>query len=82
VDASQIKDAQEAVEQLKETMKGNDTDAIKKASEKLSEALYTVSAALYAKTEQEQKAESDGPQGDASDDNVVDADYKVEDDKK
>ncbi|NLG86041.1 MAG: molecular chaperone DnaK [Firmicutes bacterium] len=88
VDASQIKAAQDALQQLKETIKGDDSEAIKKASEKLSEALYAVSSALYAKTEQEsntnageQQAAGPGAKTN-SDDNVVDADYKVEDDKK
>ncbi|HHV07739.1 MAG TPA: molecular chaperone DnaK [Firmicutes bacterium] len=89
VDKASIDTAKEALEQLKEKLNSDDTEAIKQASEKLSEALYAVSSALYAKTEQEkgteaagqQQANNAGPQT-GTDDNVVDADYKVEDDKK
>jgi len=89
VDKASIDTAKEALEQLKEKLNSDDTEAIKQASEKLSEALYAVSSALYAKTEQDkgteaagqQQANNAGPQT-GTDDNVVDADYKVEDDKK
>lgn len=83
VDQGPIDAAKEAVKELKEKLKSDDAEAIKKAGEKLSEALYAVSSALYAKTEKDtaQQTGDPGP-GTKTDDNVVDADYKVEDDKK
>lgn len=65
---------------------GEDLEAIKKATEELTEALYAVSSKIYqAEAAQGQGAEAQGDQGAeggyAERDNVVDADYKVEDDK-
>jgi molecular chaperone DnaK len=72
-----------AVNAVKE---GEDLEAIKKATEELTEALYAVSSKIYqAEAAQGQGAEAQGEQGAeggyAERDNVVDADYKVEDDK-
>jgi molecular chaperone DnaK len=72
-----------AVNAVKE---GEDLEAIKKATEELTEALYAVSSKIYqAEAAQGQGAEGQGEQGAeggyAESDNVVDADYKVEDDK-
>ncbi|HHV58422.1 MAG TPA: molecular chaperone DnaK [Firmicutes bacterium] len=88
VDAALVSRAREAVGKVKETLKGNDTAAIKKASEELSEALYALSSALYAKAGGGPGAgpgAGAGPNpgaGGKADDNVVDAEYKVDDDKK
>jgi molecular chaperone DnaK len=65
---------------------GDDLEAIKKATEELTEALYAVSSKIYqADAAQGQAGEAQGAQGEeggyAERDNVVDADYKVEDDK-
>ncbi len=72
-----------AVNAIKE---GDDLEAIKKTTEELTEALYAVSSKIYqAEAAQEQAGEAQGAQGEeggyADKDNVVDADYKVEDDK-
>jgi len=72
-----------AVNAVKE---GDDLEAIKKATEELTEALYAVSSKIYqADAAQGQEGEAQGDQGAeggyAERDNVVDADYKVEDDK-
>ena len=81
-----------AVSKLKETLKGNDTEAIKNATEELTKAFYAVSEKLYA-----QQGGQPGPDmganfggancgGDCgscnSDPNVVDADFEVVDDNK
>ena len=77
----------EAIGKLKETMKGTDTDAIKKDTEALTQAMYKFSEKLYANA---------APQGDAganpgTNPGAGDAgkggtyesgDYKVDDDKK
>ncbi len=75
----------EKVEVLKNIKDGNDIEAIKKATEELTNEFYNVSSKIYqAEAAQNQGAEgaddagSQGPQGD----NVVDADFKVEDDKE
>jgi len=68
---------------LKETLKGNDTQSIKNATEELTKAFYAVSEKLYQ--QQGGQAGPDmggytagGPTGSADD--VVDADYEVVDD--
>lgn len=75
----------EKVEVLKNIKDGTDIEAIKKATEELTNEFYNVSSKIYqAEAAQNQGAEdfndagSQGPQGD----NVVDADFKVEDDKE
>ncbi len=71
---------------LKEVVKGDDTEAIKAASEKLSQAFYAVSQKMY-----QQNPGAAGPggfdpnaagpnAGGAGQDDVYDADYKVVDD--
>ena len=71
-----------AVNAVKDT---DDLEAIKKATEELTEAFYKVSSKMY-EAANPQGAEGFDPNnmgGEApKDDNVVDADFKVEDDKK
>ncbi|MGE5632480.1 MAG: molecular chaperone DnaK, partial [Caulobacteraceae bacterium] len=65
---------------VKEALKGNDTQAIKNATEELTKVFYDISAKIYqggAGPQGPQGAPGAGPQGD----NTVNADYKVEDDK-
>lgn len=76
-----------AMDALKEKMKGDDVDAIKKATEDLTKPLYELSAELYKQTEAAKGAEAAGAgaanAGGAkkADDDVVDAEV-VDDDKK
>ena len=73
-----------AMDSLKETMKGEDVDAIKKATEELTKPLYELSAELYKQTEAAKGAEAgNAGAGEAkkADDDVVDAEV-VDDDKK
>lgn len=59
---------------------GNDIEAIKKATEELTQAFYAVSSKIYQSADaQEAQGSETGSNDDG--DNVVDADYKVEDDK-
>lgn len=72
-----------AVNTVKE---GDDLEAIKKATEELTEAFYAVSSKIYqSEAAQGQGGEAQGDQGAeggyAERDNVVDADYKVDEDK-
>ena len=75
-----------AMDALKETMKGDDVDAIKKATEELTKPLYELSAELYKQTEAAKGAEAGnagaaGSEAKKADDDVVDAEV-VDDDKK
>ena len=92
---NKVEKVKAASDKLKETIKGGDTDAIKKATEELQKPLYELSAAAYqAAGAQAQGAPGAGaeagPQPGADqgsskpeDDNVVDAEYtEVKDDKK
>ncbi|HWR60072.1 MAG TPA: molecular chaperone DnaK [Clostridia bacterium] len=62
---------------VKEALKGTDTAAIKAATEELTKVFYDLSSKIY-----QANAGQPGPDGaNPHDDNTVDADYKVEDDK-
>ena len=78
---------------MKEALKGNDTEAIKKATEELQKPLYELSAAAYQQAQQAAGAQG-APGADAgtagaagaqqqakADDDVVDAEF-TESDKK
>ena len=85
---------EDKVKALKAVKDGEDLEAIKKATEELTQAFYAVSSKMY-----QQQAGAQGAQGapgaegagfnpnmgqnagSKKDDNVVDADYKVDDDK-
>ena len=68
----------EKLEVLKNIKDSNDMEAIKKATEDLTEAFYKASEKIYQ--EEAKQAGAENPEG-PKDDNVVDADFKVEDDK-
>ena len=75
----------EKVKALTAIKDGEDLEAIKKATEELTEVLYGVSSKAYAATAETQGAEGEPSNGGAEanhDDNVVDADFKEEDEKK
>ncbi|AGK97070.1 molecular chaperone DnaK [Clostridium pasteurianum] len=76
------------LEDVKKVKEGEDLEAIKKATQELTDAFYAVSSKIYAATQEAQGADgAAGAQGaagaseDKKDDNVVDADYKVDEDK-
>ncbi len=60
-----------AIEKLKETLKGNDTDAIKADTEALEKEFYEFSAKLY-----QQSAPQNGAQDNGGDDTVYNADFE------
>ena len=73
---------QAGVEKLKEALKGDDTDAIKTATEELQQLFYAMSEKLYQNANPQGAAGADagGMGGGASPEgNVYDADYKVVD---
>ena len=61
---------------LKETLKGNDTEAIKAASEELTKRFYAIAEKLY---QQAPQGEPGAAQTGANGETVYDADYKVVD---
>ena len=80
-----------AVSELRNVMNGNDAAAIRAASEKVSEAFYPIAQKMYAQTGNNQSGDaaqnmggdpnmgSNPGTGTGNDDNVVDADFTVED---
>jgi molecular chaperone DnaK len=93
VDASIKKDIEEKLEALKKVLPGDDTEALKKASEELAQASMKLGEAIY-KAAQEKNAQAgaagpnasgDAPksEGDKAKDGAVDAEYEpVDKDKK
>lgn len=88
---TRINDAKDAVSKA---LEGNNMDELKETTEKLTEEFHTISAKMYeqAQAEQGQSADMSGDMGgnasgetgseQASDDNVVDAEYEVVDEDK
>ncbi|MCR4722712.1 MAG: molecular chaperone DnaK [Eubacteriales bacterium] len=80
-----------AVSELRNVMNGNDAAAIRAASEKVSEAFYPIAQKMYAQTGNNQSGDAAQNMGGdpnmggnpgtstGNDDNVVDADFTVED---
>ncbi|MCY6371828.1 molecular chaperone DnaK [Clostridium ganghwense] len=81
------KSIEDKLEELKKVKDGEDIEAIKKATEELTEAFHAVSSKMYqqagaqAGPDMGNMGGTDANAEKASDDNVVDADFKVEDDK-
>ena len=74
---------QAGIEKLKETLKGEDTDAIKAATEELTQAFYKMSEKLYQQQPQQPGADAGaqpGADAGAQGGQYYDADYKVVDD--
>ena len=83
VDKAKVDEVQKACDHLKEVLKGNDTEAIKKATEELQKPLYELSTEAYKAAGAQQQAGGSQSAGAAGDDNVVDAEYtEVKDDDK
>lgn len=78
---------QAEIDAVKKTLEGNDAQAIRSASEKLTQVSYEVFGRIYQQQAQQQGAGpgaggAQGGTGKSGDDNVVDADYEVMDDDK
>ena len=74
---------QAGIDKLKETLKGEDTDAIKAATEELTQLFYKMSEKLYQQKAPQGDPTQAGQQGGAQGDQggqYYDADYKVVDD--
>ena len=74
------------IDNVKKALEGTDTDKIKEATEKLTQAFYEISEKLYKQANPNAGAEGVDPNAAAgaeqaqNDGNVYDADYKVEED--
>lgn len=86
VDAGEIDKANTAKEALKTALAGTDLEAIKKATEELTEVVQQLSTKLYEQAAQAEQAAQGGADGGEAGgrgkDNVVDADYTVVDDEE
>lgn len=84
IDGAAKKDAEDAIEKLRETLKGNDVEAIKSAYDALQAKFQEVSAAAYkaaaASATQEPGNAPEEPA--AKKDDVVDAEFEVVDEDK
>lgn len=84
VDDAEVSKAQDAKEELKTALEGDDLDAIKEKKESLSEIVQDLTVKLYEQAQQQQAAQQD-PQdsndGSNGDDDVVDADFEEVDDE-
>ncbi|MBU3110463.1 molecular chaperone DnaK [Clostridium lacusfryxellense] len=79
------KDIEAKLEALKKVKDGEDTAATKKSTEELTEAFYAVTTKIYQAEAEAAQGTEGAAQGDAKepqDDNVVDADFKVDEDEK
>ena len=85
-DPAKVKEVNDAVAKLKESLKGEDIDKIKADAEALTKPLHELTEKLYQQAQQAQaqaQQQQAGQQSAKNDkDNVVDADYKVVDDDK
>ncbi len=93
VSAEDKKTVEEKIEAVKKVKDGEDLEAIKKATEDLTQTFYGITSKIYSQNAQAGQnpgadpnmgaGQNPGSQGTSGkkDDNVVDADYKVDDDK-
>lgn len=87
-DPAKVKEVNDAIATLRESLKGDDIEKIKKDAEALTKPLHELTEKLYQQAQQAQQA-AQGAQGAQQgaqqnakkDENVVDADYKVVDDE-
>ena len=81
VDAADKSNIEAKIEELKKIKDSDDIEAIKKAMEEANQAFYAVSSKMYqqAGVDPNNMGAQEGAQ--PQDDNVVDADFKVHDDK-
>ena len=89
IDASDKASIETEINKVKEALKGTDTEAIKKATESLTQVFYNISSKLYQNNPgfnpqggPQGGFQSEGTANNKGADNVYDADYKVVDDDK
>jgi molecular chaperone DnaK len=77
-------DINKEIENVRKALEGSDINAIKSASEKLSQAFYNVSSRIYQQAGGTGQTNSynSGSDGASNKENVYEADYRMEDDNK
>ena len=83
---------EDAIQKLKDALAGDDIERIKREQETLTEAMRSVAEELYAQPEADaadtaggattEGADASGQPGGSADDDVIDADFTMDDDKK
>ncbi|WP_336946952.1 molecular chaperone DnaK [Asaia sp. HN010] len=81
VPAADKSEAEAAVAATREAMNGTDVEALKSATERLTQAAMKIGQAVYAQSQAEEGAAA-GEAHSAKDENVVDADFEDVDDSK
>ena len=89
LDPAEVSDLQSGIDKVKDALKGTDTEAIKSATESLTQAFYKVSEKMYQQASAQAGqpgpdmggANFGGQQQSGGSDDVVDADYTVVDDQ-
>jgi molecular chaperone DnaK len=87
ISADKKADVEKAIEPVKEALKADNDEQIKSAMEKLNEAMQAAATEMYSKAQSAQQAQQqpggEQPKGEKqADGDVIDADYKMDDDKK
>jgi len=84
VDKAKLEPVKKHIDELKKLMepKEKDIEAIKKKLEEVNKYLQDAATEMYQKAQAEQQKKEEGKKKDKKDEDVVDADYKVEDEKK
>ncbi len=85
IDASKKSELEGLMNELRNSISGNNIQEIKDKTEKLSKAMYEVSAKIYQQTQGSQQQPNEEPKNEENpknDDNVYDADFEVTDDDK
>ena len=73
---------EKSLKDSKSALESNDLEKIKKETENLQKVLQEVGTSIYQQAAQEQQEQKDKKESKKNDENVVDADFKVEDEKK
>ncbi len=86
VEADRAEEIRQAVENLREAAKGDDLDRIKEATDKMNSYMHELSSKLYEQQAAGQSTtaggeSTGGADSPAEDDNVVDADYDVQEEE-
>jgi molecular chaperone DnaK len=86
ISADKKADVEKAIEPVKEALKSDDDASIRSSMEKLNEAMQAAATEMYSKAQAEQPQPQAGetPSGGEkqADGDVIDADYKMDDEKK
>lgn len=93
ISSSEKEKVEDKIKDLKEALKGKDIDKIKERMKELTEASHKIAEEIYkeaskkqkqsqAKSEADTEAQQEGKKPKGKEDNVIDAEYKVEDEDK